>query len=410
MLISAATAAALPGWRPIVDVNRRADRHNHGCGEHRRERDTVSFYDDEQPTQAHSTGSRAPKRGSSSGGGRDGGDQTVATRRLMAAGAAVVVLLVLVIGVKSCVDSRTTSQLKEFNRKSSQLVTQSDTQVGRQFFKQIQGASGKAPTELQNSVNQLVLLAQDQVKQAKSLDAPDSLASAKQALVMSMQLRHDGLQAISRDLQTAVSRNANDSKNAVAAIAGSMRAFDAADVVYELKVSPVISKAFDDDGIAVGTGGEQIAKSNFLPDWKWLDPSFVSSMLSGTGGSQDPATPGRHGHGLDSVSAGGTDLSADADNSVPGSPPPAFAVTFTNGGDVDEANVTVTVKVEGGPTPIVATKVVASTKAGQQQTVQVPLASAPPIGQKVNVTVTISPVAGEADASNNTATYPVTFS
>ena len=172
--------------------------------------------------------------------------------------------------------------------------------------------------------------------------------------------------------------------------------------------APVISRAFDDDGIAVGTGGEQIAKSNFLPDIKWLDPTFVTSQLSGN--SQGPATPGRHGHGLDSVSAGGTDLSPDTDNSVPGSPPPAFAVTFTNGGDVDEANVTITVKVEGGPTPIVATKVIATTKAGTQQTVQVPLASAPPIGQKVNVTVTIAPVPGEADSSNNSRTYPVTFS
>lgn len=367
----------------------------------------MSFYDDEQPTQAHSAGSRSPRGGGSRG---DGEGQTVLTRRLVAAGAAVVVLLVLVIGVKGCIDSRTTSQLKEFNRKSSQLITQSDSQVGRPFFKQIQGASSKAPTDLQNNVNQLRLLAQDQVLQAKALDAPDSLASAKQALVLSMQMRHDGLQAISRDLQTAVSRNANDSKNAVTSIAGYMRAFDAADVIYDLKVAPAVSKAFDDDGIAVGTGGEQIAKSNFLPDIKWLDPTFVASQLSGSGATAGNATPGRHGHGLDSVSAGGTDLSADTNNSVPGSPPPAFAVTFTNGGDSDEANVTITVKVEGGPTPIVATKVVATTKAGEQQTVQVPLASAPPIGQQVNVTVSISPVPGEADASNNSATYPVTFS
>lgn len=333
----------------------------------------------------------------------------MATRRLVAAGAAVVVLLVLVLGIKSCVDSRTTSQLKEFNRKSSQLVTQSDTQVGRPFFKQIQGASSKAPTDLQNNVNQLVLLSQDQIKQAKALDAPDSLQSAKDALVLSMQMRHDGLQAISRDLQTAVSRNANDSKNAVTSIAAYMRAFDAADVIYDLRVAPVISKAFDDDGIAVGTGGEQIANSNFLPDIKWLDPTYVGSQLSGSG-AQGPATPGLHGHKIDSVSANGTDLSPDSDNSIPGTPPPAFAVTFTNGGDVDEANVTVTVKVEGGPTPIVATKVIAGTKAGESQTVQVPLASAPPIGTAVKVTVTVSPVPGESDSSNNSATYPVTFS
>jgi hypothetical protein len=96
-------------------------------------------------------------------------------------------------------------------------------------------------------------------------------------------------------------------------------------------------------------------------------------------------------------------------NSVPGSPPPAFAVTFTNGGSVDESNVQITVKVEGGPSPITATKVVARSTAGQQQTVQVPLASAPPIGQPVTVTVTIGNVPGETNSDNNSQTYQVTF-
>jgi len=70
----------------------------------------VSFYDDEQPTQAHSTGSRTPRGGGSRDDGGDG--KQVATRRLIAAGGIVVVLLVLVIGIKGCVDSRTTSQLR----------------------------------------------------------------------------------------------------------------------------------------------------------------------------------------------------------------------------------------------------------------------------------------------------------
>jgi len=366
----------------------------------------MSFYDDEEPTQAHSTGSRASEARAPKGDGQG----TVMTRRLIAGGLALVVLFVLVIGVKGCIDSRTTTQLKEFNRKSSQLITQSDSQVSKPFFKEIQGAAGKAPTVLQENVNQLVLLAGDQVKQAKALEAPDSLSSAKQNLVLSMQLRQESLSEIARDLQTAVSRNSSDSKRAVESIAGQMRAFDAADVIYTLKVAPAIGKAFDNDGIAVGTGGEQIAQSSFLPTIQWLDPTFVSQQLSGGASAKNgTATPGTHGHSLDSVSAGGSDLSPDADNSVPGSPPPAFAVTFTNGGDVDESNVTITVKVEGGPTPIVATKTVAQTKAGEQQTVQVPLASAPPIGTPVKVTVTVATVPGESNGDNNSQTYPVTF-
>jgi len=366
----------------------------------------VSFYDDEEPTEAHSTGTRDSSRSAPSGDGQ----QTVMTRRLVAGGVTAAALIALVLLVKGCVDDRTASQMKEFNQKSSQLITQSQSQVSKPFFKQLQGASSKAPTDLQENVNQLVLVAKDQVKQAKALDAPDSLAQAKSNLVLSMELRHDGLAAISHDLQTAVSRNASDSASAVTAIAGQMNAFDAADVVYAAKVEPAIAKAFDDNGIPVGTGGEQIAKSSFLPTWKWLDPSYVTAQLGGTAaGSNAAATPGTHGHSLDSVSAGGQDLSTDGTNTVPGSPPPAFAVSFTNGGSSDEANVTITVKVDGGPSPIVATKVVAQTKAGEQQTVQVPLASAPPIGQAVNVTVTVATVPGESNGDNNSLTFPVTF-
>ncbi len=366
----------------------------------------MSFFDDDEPTQAHSTGTPDSTRSARV----PDGQQTMMTRRLGAGAAVVVALLILIIGVKSCMNSQTTDQLKEFNRKASQLVTQSDSQVSKPFFKQIEGAASKAPTDLQQKVNQLVLLAGDGVKQAKDLDAPDTLAGAKSDLIVSMELRQQGLTAIARDLQTAVSRNADDSKNAVDAIAGQMRAFDAADVIYTARVGTAIAKAFDDDGIAVGTGGEQIADSNFLPDIKWLDPTFVTAQLSGNpAGAQGAITPGTHGHSLDTVAAGGTDLTPDSDNSVAGSPPPAFAVTFTNGGTVDEANVTITVKVDGGPSPIVATKVVAQSKAGQQQTVQVPLASAPPLGQPVQVTVTISTVPGESNGDNNSQTYPVTF-
>jgi len=331
------------------------------------------------------------------------------TRRLIAVGAAIVVILILVVGVKGCLDSQTSSQLKEFNRKSSQLVADSDSQVGKAFFKAIQGASTKPPTDVQDNVNQLAVLAGEQVKQAQRLEAPDSLKSAKDNLVQTMQLRRDGVASIALDLQTAVSRNSTDSQKAVTQIAADMRAFDASDVIYTLYVAPKVTKALDDDGIAVGAGGEQVAKTAFLPSWKWLDPAYVTQQLGSSSGASGTASPGTHGHSLDSVSAGGQQLLTDTTNSVPGSPPPAFAVSFTNGGSADESNVTITVKVEGGPSPITATKVVARSAAGQQQTIQVPLGSAPPIGQQVTVTVTISSVAGESNSDNNTLSFPVSF-
>ncbi|MEI7889883.1 MAG: hypothetical protein WCI34_06200 [Actinomycetes bacterium] len=364
----------------------------------------MSFFDDE-PTEAVPANS-SPR---SSGANRSPDQQSVVTRRLMAAGGAVLLLLIMIFAVKSCADSRTTTQLKEFNSKAAQLVADSDSQVGKAFFKEVQGASTKAPTTLQESVNQISVLAGEQVKQAQRLDPPDSLKTARDNLVLVMQLRYDGITAIARDLQTAVSRNSADSQRAVQSIAGNMRAFDASDAVYQWKVASAIAAALDSDGIAVGAGGVQVAKSSFLPSWQWLDPTYVAAQLGSTAGSAGTAGPGTHGHSLDTVSAGGQELAAGTENSIPGSPPPAFAVTFTNGGTADETNVQITIKVEGGPAPITVTKVVAQSKAGQQQTIQVPLGSAPPIGQSVTVTVTISTVPGESNGDNNTLTFPVTF-
>lgn len=365
----------------------------------------MSFFDDEQTeTGTSDLGQYRP-----SGGGRNPDQRSVMSRRLIAGGVAAVVVLLLAVLIKGCLDDRASSQIKEFNGKTAQLISDSDTQVSAPLFKKLQGAASKPPTDIQDSVNQLGYVAADQVKLAQKLDAPDDLKSAKSNLVQTMKLREDGVKGIAANLQTAISRNSGDSQRAVDAIAGQMRAFDASDVIYSLYVAPAISKALDNAGIAVGAGGEKIAQTNFLPDIKWLDPSYVSSQLAGSSSPAGAAAPGTHGHSLDSVSAGGQQLSTDTTNSVPGSPPPAFAVTFTNGGSVDESNVTITVKVEGGPSPITATKVVARTAAGQQQTVQVPLASAPPIGQTVTVTVTIGVVPGESNGDNNTQSFQVSF-
>jgi hypothetical protein len=49
------------------------------------------------------------------------------------------------------------------------------------------------------------------------------------------------------------------------------------------------------------------------------------------------------------------------------------------------------------------------TAAGSSATAEVPLRSTPPIGQPVEIKVTVADVPGEADSSNNTATYPAIF-
>jgi hypothetical protein len=87
-----------------------------------------------------------------------------------------------------------------------------------------------------------------------------------------------------------------------------------------------------------------------------------------------------------------------------------FAVSFANQGDNDETNVPVRVRIRGGGTrTISAVRRVPRTEAGGDAQAQVPITQAPPIGQPVEVEVTVQGVPGEELTDNNTQTYTVIF-
>jgi hypothetical protein len=151
----------------------------------------------------------------------------------------------------------------------------------------------------------------------------------------------------------------------------------------------------------------QIEAGQFVPDIQWLQPSFIAGKLGAQAAAPTgKATPGLHGHSLDSVSVSGTTLQTGSTNTLPANPPPKFTLSFTNTGQNTEHNVICKVTVSG--TNISGQTTVPQTTAGQSATCDVPLSSAPPPGT-YTVTATVQPVLGEKNATNNTMTFPVTF-
>ena len=371
----------------------------------------MSFFDDE-PRR-----SPRPRRPATSGAVRPPADhQTLLVRRLVAAGGVVLVVILLVVLVKGCVDSRREAALKDYNRNVKSLVEQSRSAVARPLFEALAGASGQQATQLQETINQLRVVADEELDQAERLDAPDQMSAAQDHLELVLSLRRDGVERIADLIQQAIGRSPAAGA-AVAEIAGQMRAFDASDVVYSQRVAPLILDALKDDDIAAsydGTTGEQVLpEADFLPTngISWISPDYVAGELgaaSGGGSAGDPA-PGLHGHQLDAVSANGVDLVAGSSNRIPATPPPTFTVTFTNGGEHDEARVKVTVAITGGPRPIRAQTIVPITTAGEQATANVQLDSAPPTSGAVSIEVTVEQVGGEETVDNNTQTYTALF-
>jgi hypothetical protein len=341
--------------------------------------------------------------------------QTLLVRRLVAAGAAVLVVVLLVVLVKGCVDNRREAALKDYNRSVRTLVEQSRNDVSKQFFQALSGASGGEPTQVQETVNQLRVVADEELSQAQRLDTPDAMKGAQSDLELLLSLRRDGVAKVADQIQTALGGTAG-AGTAVDKVAGQMQAFSASDVIYSQRVAPLILKGLKDDGIAAsydGTAGERVLPfADFLPSISWMSPDYVAGQLGSTTSSGRPSgtpTPGLHGHQLDSVSVGGVDLTSTGSNRIPASPPPTFTVNFTNGGENDETNVKVTVEITGSGAPIRAQTVVPNTTAGQSATANVTLRQSPSTSGPSTIRVTIEQVLGEQSLDNNTASYTALF-
>ncbi len=341
--------------------------------------------------------------------------QTLRVRQGVAAGVVLLVVILLVVGVRGCLDSQKKTSLRDYSRNVSALIQESD-QVGQQFFETLAAAGGRGTganataanntNQLEPQLNQLRIQADTLVGRARRQNVPDDVDEAQTNLVLVLELRRDAIGKIAAKLPTA--RGQSGADQAVNQIAGQMRAFDASDVIYSQRVIPHLKRALDRADLQ----GQSVPSSQFLPDIAWLQPDQVTRRIGATAQAarQGPAAPGSHGHGLDAVSVGNTDLRESGGNRLTAGSNVVFTVRFSNQAENDESNVNVKVTIEGSGRPITVTKPVPQSPAGETTTTEVPLGQAPPIGKPVTITVEVQPVPGEADAANNRKTYQAFFS
>lgn len=371
----------------------------------------MSFFDEADDPPA--TPRTAPRRRPPSGGGRrpPGDQQAIQVRRLIAAAAVLVLVIVIVLGVKSCQDSAHVSSLKDYANGVSSLVQQSDQSSGV-LFRQLLGAGGvtggsSGLQNLNNQINQTSASVEAELSKVRSLSVPDDMRTAHTNVLLSFQMRRDGVTDIASRIQSAL--GTTTSKDAVSAIATDMARFYASDVVYKGYATGQIAAALHATSIGVGgSDGVQIDGGQFLPDLGWLTPTFIAGKLGAQGAStpNGKPAPGLHGHSLDSVSAGGNQLQSGSTNTIPASPAPTFTLNLTNGGTNTERGVICKVTVSN--TSATGQTVIPQTAAGQSTTCNVQLSAAPPAGS-YTVTATVAPVPGENNTANNTLTFPVTF-
>ena len=260
------------------------------------------------------------------------------------------VLLLLVFVVKGCRSSAKENALKDYNREVSTIAGESSAQTGEEFFKLLSDGGSDSPADLQSAIASYKTQAEQQFTQAENLDVPDEMRGAHQSLLIALEWRRDGLDAIAQKIRTALGDEGEAADEAIQQIAGQMQVFLSSDVDYETRVRPAIKAALDDAEV----GGQDIAPSAFLPNIDWLQPEVVASQLGQTlsaGSGRDknePTGPGLHGTELESVTYGDTTLQPDSSNQLTYAADSTFSVKFVNGGENDEFDVKVTVKIQGG--------------------------------------------------------------
>ncbi len=351
----------------------------------------MAFLDEDQPyapRRAPAPRRRGPER------------QQIVARRVIAAGVGILILILLIIGVKGCLNARKQRGLENYTSDVKSLVGFS-RQLSDDLFKQLENP-GSGGLDLQAAVDSDRGVAEGLLKRAQGISAPGEVSGAKSSLIQAFQLRLDGISGLASALSSGGARGAT-SRAAILAV-DHMKELVASDVIY------IRSKDATEAALANAEVDQPVPASVFVPHpAQWLDPAAFEPLIGTSGGSPtaggSTCPPGKVcGLGLASTSVGGAALTAGVSNTVTGS---TLDISVQNQGEVAESNVQVTAKLSGGGTGSETIPSIPPNNA--TKTVSVQLKPAPQSGDSGTLTVSVQTVPGERVASNNRATYTVTF-
>jgi hypothetical protein len=345
-------------------------------------------------------------------------DRTLFARRAGAVGVVVVVVILAALGVKSYLSSQKEQALKNYNSKVTALVVEQQSQVAGPVFNTLKTSAATSSTSeitLQSELFSYYETARQEAQQAAAWSVPTEMAGAQRDLLLALNLRYEALDEIQGDLRSALG-SANQIP-ALEKIAGAMGLIYSSDVIYKVRVVPLITEALSAANIPVANGAvgsEQVVSSQFLPDQSWLLTSFVAGEILGNTPSGLGGTPttGTHGHELIGVLAGTTQLlPGGVLNHVAYTPGLVFTLQFKNTGENTEFDVRTEATINSAQvSPITTSGAVQETEPGDSYNSQLSFTKAPPRGLTLRLTATVEKVSGEVDISNNKMVFLIEFS
>ena len=319
---------------------------------------------------------------------------------------AVLVVLGLVFLIVSCTGEGKTSTYKTYMEKMSAVATSSD-KIGRDLDEALT-TPGIKPNELATKLDGLADLQQQQIGGAEAIDEPGALRGEHASMLEALAFRVNGMRRLADALRSTA--GSDDASGAALLLAAQAQRLVSSDVIWDDLFRAAALAQMRADGVS----GVAVSDSNFVQNPEFGSPGYwepVFDRVNGaaTGGT---STGGLHGTGISETQAlpSGAVLSTDTENIVTAGTDLGFAVIVEDTGDSQEVQVKVTLTIQQQPSPIVATKTIASINPGEKVTVTFKHLPQVQFATKTTVRVDVQPVKGEANASNNSAEYPVIFS
>jgi CARDB len=330
-----------------------------------------------------------------------GGPSPSFVRLALLIAGAILLAVVLVLVVNNCRGNQKKAKYQDYMEAVNGPAAES-AQVGKDLNDALT-TPGIKLADLRSQIEGLLQQQSQIVTNASGLDAPGPLRDEQQSLVEAMQFRVNGLTGLSAAL-TAVQGTPSTAKSGEDLAVQAQRLI-ASDVVYQDLFKAGSAALMRKEGVT----GVPVPDSTFVTNPDFGSPTFWKQTVDRL--TQSPSAGGLHGSQITSVvvQPGNQRLSTSEDNTVNVTPRLSFQVNVKNSGDSQETQVVVTLTIKQDPI-IRKTQTISVISQGETKTVIFEDLPPPTFGSPVKVQVSVEPVSGETNTSNNSYEYPVIFS
>jgi hypothetical protein len=320
--------------------------------------------------------------------------------RLAALIAGLILLsVVLVLWVSSCREEQKADAYRAYMADVGRVGGES-ANIGREL-NQVIFAGGAQIEDIQGQLDGLRGRQGQTVRRAEDLDAPAPLREQHEDLVKTLQLRVSGLNG----LALAFSQIADmEPDEAAADLATQSARLVASDVLYADFFKAPAEEVMDGEGVT----DVAVPDSDFITNAEFASPNSWKLIVDRL--TKRPAAGGLHGNQIAGVRAlpSGKQLSATEENTVQASDRLAFEVLVENSGESQETQVKVNFTIQQSPEPIRQEATIDAINPGDTKVVSFADLTVS-FASRTIVKVTVEPVPGEENTTNNTAEYVVFF-